>query len=393
MKYFITTLVAKIIYLISKTFKIGAGYTWAGHIALKICPNILEHRNFIFHKGLVLITGTNGKTTTTKLLTHFLTSHSYKTISNNSGANLLNGIVSHCILGTNLFGSFDYDYGVFEVDEFALPQVLKFLSPDILILLNLSRDQLDRYGEVDIIYNKWLVTLNELQTRPKVLFDSSTDIFRNILTEYRGAAHDFNLFSLNIETKDASVLFLSKFNKKNLKACLMTLDAFGLSFDTKSISSVLNGFSAAYGRGETISYEDIFFTLYLAKNPSSFNHNLEHILELTNNDSLTINNTALFIILNDNIPDGRDVSWIYDIEGPLLKSALSGFEIYISGTRRYDMAVRLTYAGLEISENNISLDILTSIKNIKNKYTNVIVLPNYSSMLQLRKLLTGKAIL
>ncbi len=392
MKYLITTLIAKIVYLISKTFKIGAGYTWAGHIALKMYPNILEHRNFIFHKGFVLITGTNGKTTTTKLLTHFLTTHSYKTISNNSGANLLNGIVSHCILGTNLFGSFDYDFGVFEVDEFALPQVLKFLSPDILILLNLSRDQLDRYGEVDIIYNKWLVTLNELQTRPKVLFDSTTEIFRSILTEYNGSAQDFNLSPLNIDVKGASV-FLSKFNKKNLKACFMTLNDFGLSFDAKSISSVLNGFSAAYGRGETISYLNIFFTLYLAKNPSSFNHNLEHILELKNNDFLTINNTALFIILNDNIPDGRDVSWIYDIEGPLLKSALSGFEIYISGTRCYDMAVRLHYAGLGISENNISLDILTSIKNIKSKYTNVIALPNYSSMLQLRKLLTGKAIL
>ena len=139
-------LLAKLISFLCKKLNLGAGGTWPGEIALRLDPNILSK---IAPKNVILVAGTNGKTTTTLMIKHLLGS---RVITNASGANLLNGIVSAIIISPpGDLPAGRQGWGVFEVDENTLPIVLKFIKPKIIVLLNLFRDQLDRYGEVDTI--------------------------------------------------------------------------------------------------------------------------------------------------------------------------------------------------------------------------------------------------
>src|SRR3990167_6761454 len=167
----------RIISWFGRIFNLGAGGTWPGEVALILNPNILQGLVAHIKKGIIVVAGTNGKTTTSLMIVKILEQHGYSVVHNSSGANLLNGVVSACIQKANWLGKLSADWGVFEVDENSLPQVLKQMqchsehseessesvrsdaaldaSPSvqhdrkslILVLLNLFRDQLDRYGE------------------------------------------------------------------------------------------------------------------------------------------------------------------------------------------------------------------------------------------------------
>jgi UDP-N-acetylmuramyl tripeptide synthase len=156
----------------------------------------------------------------------------------------------------------------------------------------------------------------------------------------------------------------------------------------KSVS-LLSDFNPAYGRGEEIKYKGKCYRVLLSKNPASFNNNLDALLEGT------ISYDTVFFILNDNIPDGRDVSWIYDVDPERIRKTCTGKKVFISGLRCLDMSVRLTYSGTEFSVQNVvpslnvSVKMLTEDKEVKN----IAVLPNYSSMLGLRKIIVGREIL
>ena len=165
-----------------------------------------------------------------------------------------------------------------------------------------------------------------------------------------------------------------------------------MGIDDESILKALKTFEFAYGRGEKLTYDDKKWRVLLAKNPASFNNNLDIIL------SGEVEADIVLFIFNDKIPDGRDVSWIYDIEPEKLQKACGGKSIYISGTRAMDMAVRLKYAGVGVKEENIFESVEDVVRTISSDKAaaaakTVLALPNYSAMLQLRKVLTGKAIL
>ena len=138
--FFLITLFAKVSSISLKLLKLGHGYTWPGHFILKIFPNILVSLNNKYPKGLIFISGTNGKTTTTKLITHLLRKRGLRVTTNASGANMLNGVLSSFLLNTTFTGKISSDIGVFEVDEFNLSLLLKKVTPDVLVLLNLTRD-------------------------------------------------------------------------------------------------------------------------------------------------------------------------------------------------------------------------------------------------------------
>ena len=133
-------LIGKFIIFLSNNFNLGSGSTWPGHLALKInakfIPNILENSK----TRIIVICGTNGKTTTGKLTASILEGAGKKVLQNNAGANLLNGLASTLVSGTSLFGKLSYNYLVFETDENALPQILNNLTPDYLVCLLLYRD-------------------------------------------------------------------------------------------------------------------------------------------------------------------------------------------------------------------------------------------------------------
>lgn len=373
--------ISKLVYLLINLTNKGAGYTWPGHMALKIYPRILRSKKIRFQKGLVLISGTNGKTTTAKLLVHILKESSFFVVSNSSGANLKNGIVSSILLSSTLKG-LDQDYGVFEVDEFALPEILRELSPNVLILLNLSRDQLDRYGEIDTILAKWKKAIDTLPDKTSLVIDGNQKEIMDICGDSSKNVHSFDAN----ESILGNTNLKGSFNARNISASVMTCSLLGLSEDI--VLSSIRTFKPAYGRGEQIEYLGTTYNIFLAKNPASFNYNLEVVRAL--DDSLS---TILFV-LNDNIPDGRDVSWIYDIDSEQLANSFKNKNLYFAGTRGADMALRMKHAGLNVSELSVFPTLNLAFKflalaNLKD----VLVLPNYSAMLDIRDFLLGRRIL
>lgn len=383
--FLIILYLAKISNLVINLFKLGSGLTWPGHLALKLYPKSLKVSLDRLSKGYVLIAGTNGKTTTSKLIAHALQKQGLKVVSNKSGANLLNGILSAVLLDMGLFGKPKSDIGVFEADEFILPSILSQTPPRILLLLNLSRDQLDRYGEIDIIFDRWLKVLKKVNGDFPIVADISQEEFKKLPEFYKGKTVYFNE-SINFLEKTK---LTGKYNAKNLNACLVVCSLMG--FDVNSCAESLSDFNPAYGRGEEVKYKNQTYKILLAKNPASFNNNLSMLLE----EGFSFPYDSLVFILNDNIPDGRDVSWIYDVSPVGLQkvcSACSEKNIFIGGTRCYEMATRLRYAGAEVLKENIFQDLPTLLKKISASQK-IVVLPNYSAMLEFRKLILGRSIL
>lgn len=378
--YLLITVLTKLTNQIIKILKLGAGYTWPGHLALKLDSNLLRNKRLHPSKGFIFIAGTNGKTTTSKLITHILRKKGLKVVTNKSGANLLNGIVSELILESDLLGRSRCDVGVFEVDEFTLPHLLKQVSPRGLLLLNLSRDQLDRYGEIDTIFNSWKEAISKLDRGIHIIYDSTQNIFEGIGSIYKGKTTKFSVSKSLVEDLD----LFGEHNSKNVKAALTVVGDFGVTKEEGL--EILKDFKPAYGRGETIEYKDTLFQVFLAKNPASFNNNLKLLL------SKEVKTKTILFILNDDIPDGRDVSWIYDVDTSSLREACKEKDIFISGKRCFDMAVRLMYAGIPIMKNQVFENLKEAVIGVSTK-NEVLVFPNYSAMLEIRKILIGRKIL
>ncbi len=382
----ITSIIAKIISKVLYVLNIGSGGTLPGYITLKLFPSILTKFSGKF-KSIILITGTNGKTTTTKIITSILRDKGYKVISNSSGSNLERGIVTTLLNNTDFFGNLKGDIAVLEVDEFNLPITYSKLGANHIVLLNLSRDQLDRYGETDTILRKWVDMFNT--TKPTSYYTTihcykDQREFMSLRTSI-SKKYPILYFESNSNMTSESKIH-SLHNSINAAAAYSVLSNFNISLGEVRVS--LNSMEHAYGRGEEVTYKQVGFQIYLAKNPSSYNNNLSHLITSAPNFD------AIYFILNDKLPDGRDVSWIYDIDPKMLLKFIGKRSIYISGTRYLDMAIRLQYAGAFIDKLNININhekILNKI--IKSGYKSVVIFPNYSSMLEIRKILVGRSIL
>ena len=183
-----------------QTFNLGNGSTWPGHIALKANKNFV--RDVLSRSDIktILIAGTNGKTTTTALIRKGLEENGKTVIQNESGANLLNGVASTLLLHSKFavraqsivpLPYLPYDVAIFEVDENALPHVLKQMSPDYLLLLNLFRDQLDRYGEVNIIAENWKKSFKNLDKKTTLIVNADDPLVASLgLSSWSGKDHD-----------------------------------------------------------------------------------------------------------------------------------------------------------------------------------------------------------
>ncbi len=412
---------AKSISFISKVFRLGAGATWSGEIALRLDPQILSK---IAPKNIILVAGTNGKTTTTLMIKQILGDG---VVTNASGANLTNGIVSAIITSPRA------DWGVFEVDENSLPIVLSALSfrsksrnPEkktwipgqarddrkvILVLLNLFRDQLDRYGEVDTIADNWkkalgnfsgqlianaddplIASLGNKKTMYFGLNDASqymekmehaTDssfcprcgtklVYKGMYYSHIGDWHCPKCKNkrpdLDISTWEYPLPGL--YNRYNTLAAVAVAQSLGIPSD-------LAGFHPAFGRQEEFMIGGKKVKIFLSKNPAGFNESLRTVIQL--------GAKQILFVLNDRIPDGRDVSWIWDVDFEMVPENV---KVFASGDRVYDMALRLKYAGVR------DVGVIREIGDIRESMQNdVYILATYSAMLDVRKILTGKKIL
>lgn len=411
--------------IISKTINflnLGHGSTWPGHIALNSNKNFIKDLLRNSKIKIILIAGTNGKTTTSKLLQSILKEDNKKIILNESGANLLNGIASALILNSSIFGKVKKDFAIFETDENTLPQILKELTPDILVLLNLFRDQLDRYGELDTIASKWKLAIEKLPKKTALILNSNDPLIAylgNNKSLYFGLDEKSNISQIqdwadsvfcpkcnsklefekiyfshignwkclncglnapDIDLKKVYSPLLGTYNKYNALAAVLTAETLGVSQNI--IEKALKNFNPAFGRQEEIKINGKKIKIFLSKNPTGFNESLRTVS----------NGKSILLVLNDRIPDGRDVSWIWDVD---FENLIKNFRsIVISGDRAYDLALRLKYASSKKFETIDSIEkaLKKALENTPQNQT-LYIFPTYSAMLETRKILTGKKIL
>lgn len=445
----ILILLGKLIIKTSKILNLGAGSTWPGHIVLILNDRFIED---VVNKNknlkVIVIAGTNGKTTSTALLKFLLEKSGHTVFTNSEGANLLNGVASSIINSADIFSRLKYDFAIFESDEFNLPLLLKKISPDKVLILNLFRDQLDRYGEVNTIALKWLESLKTLSAKTEVFingddpqlyfigsklsqkvqyFGVKTNLMKlkNIphdvdsifcpvclsLLHYQrfSFAHLGNFYCSNCQFKrSGKIIDFSQekilypmeglYNVYNTNAVLLLIKSL-VSVETKDINQWLKTFTPAFGRQEEIIYKNRRVFLLLSKNPAGFNQSIQTVNEIIKKPSFvplsgTSKGKANFlIILNSQIPDGLDVSWIWDVDFQPIFNVVKN--IYLAGDRVYDMNLRLRY---EKEKNKILTfeklsEAIESIVNKTEEGERLFILPTYSAMLEVRKILIGKKFL
>ncbi|MGL4572352.1 MAG: MurT ligase domain-containing protein [Clostridium sp.] len=439
-KSVISIISSKIVLFISKNFLKG-GSTFPGRVALKLDRNILK----TVSKGykVVLVTGTNGKTTTTSMITNILKENNFEVITNNTGANLFPGIVA-CFIDNFKFSSNNTTkYAVIEVDEANVKFITEYISPELLTVTNLFRDQLDRYGEVYTTLTKILEGVTKSPTTKLVLngdesllgkldLKNPTDFYGFSVPVKEGTKLDVNAdskfckfckspYEYNFITYNHLGDFYCPscgYKRPNLKYSVneiinitpdyseVVINGSNITISQSGVYNIYNGLCAysiakelgvsdaviakslgkqdsSFGRQETINIDGKNVKIILVKNPAGYNQAL---------DTLCLNEepfSALFM-LNDNYADGRDVSWIWDVNFEKLHT-LPMNNVFVSGMRMYDMAVRLKTAGLNKDKFILEEDYEKLTDKIKEcDDTNIYILATYTAMINYRKHLHSK---
>lgn len=395
-------LVGKSITKASRTLKIGGGSAAPGLYALKIDPNLVEKLIKQIPKNII-ITGTNGKTTTARILSHLARETGLKVIRNHTGSNLERGIASALINGVNLSHprvGLSRHLGVWELDEFAFNALAPKIKADIIVFLNVSRDQLDRYGEVDKVVSRWCETLSKLDPKTIVLINKNEPDLQKIKQYFKGTVQEFgdikNIKTNGLEGSQFELLINHKSYIINLAlpgiyhiydAVAAIFAAYYLNLPIHRLTNTLSHFQPAFGRFEKLTFGYIF----LIKNPAGATLVFETIAPQIKSQD------RLLFVLNDNLADGTDVSWIWDVELENFRAKSRAksreYTIYVSGTRAYDLAVRLKYAGF----NPKSISVIPKLENalqearrgLKGK---LFILPTYTALLNLQKILTKQGL-
>lgn len=454
MRKFFAIIIGKILIKTIRFFNIGGGSALPGLLIEKIYPDILSNysSNF-FTKGIIVITGTNGKTTTSSLISNILEKKGFKVLNNFSGSNLPRGIISSIIEKTEISNKKKFDFGVFEVDEAATKILIPQLNPDIIVVTNLFRDQLDRYGELDktasIIFeainsnknkqqivilngNDPLIVSYAKKINAKILFfgiektdysvESVIDMkycplcnkeltfsprfyghlgnYSCLYCGFKTPEFDFCADSIKIQD-DFSLYF-----KLNIKGYSKTYEINPLLFGFFNIFNITGAFSVLY----SLNIEPEFIKTTIEKTKfvfgrmEKFTYDGKDILILLGKNPVGFaeninvvnfdkNQKTYLIILNDKFADGTDISWIWDV--PFEKISKESL-IVSSGIRASDMALRLKYAQIPTKNikkiNEIPRAFHESL-NLTKKGKTLYILPTYSAMLELRKYLIKKDII
>lgn len=426
-------------YFVSRLVKLakkGNSTSFPGLAIEKRYPSLLKDLTQDFDK-IILISGTNGKTTTRAVINHFYQSQSISICSNLGGANLVRGIATSLLLNRDFFGKPKSKIGIFEVEEASLPIITKYLKVNTLILTNLFRDQLDAYGEIDKTLDYFRQSLYNLNFPPKNTLTTSgqnssqkfhTDLIINgedgnlvdLVGEFGVVAKTFAIEADNTQKPK----YESKFKNKNLDKITAVaknisqhemqtsfeihtqdkvesiqtqlpgtyniyniLAAYLATKETfkEGIKDLITSFKPAFGRGEKIKLKDQSLSLFLIKNPAGMDQVLNLIKDNFENKAVN-----LAICINDNIADGKDVSWLWDVDIENFVATQKIDQIYTSGNRALDMLLRLEYSNLEVEKNQAKEDFAELLKAIRSSKKDFLVLCNYTAMLEFRELLATK---
>lgn len=448
----------------------GGGTALPGLVAQKVYPGVLRDITRQLPAGSLMVSGTNGKTTTTRMIGSILEAAGLAPLHNRSGSNLERGLISTLVEAASPTGSLPgrYRSGLFEVDEAAMPLVLGAIKPKVLLLNNLFRDQLDRYGELDTIYSKWRAVLHKLGPTSNLVLNADdpaisaltlspimrahvltfgVDDARYALGELPHAAdsilcprcasrlhYDMVLLShlghwscpecglarpmpdvvatkvrlngtdssdLEVKTPQGNLAITVRvpglYNVYNALAAIAASIGFGVTL--ADIKTGLESFTSAFGRIERVAIPGEGgkgLLMALVKNPVGFNEVIRMLFEPVDAQASgpkaeAVSPRHLLIIINDLIADGRDVSWLWDVDFETLSTSTQGVaRVDVSGIRGDDMALRLKYAGVDAS--SIYTD--KSMGGALDKAVGALpaggtlyVLPTYTAMLEFRKML------
>ena len=408
----ISTIIGKSVKKVAKLR--GGGSALPGLVIEKIDPKFIQRTLADLPQGVVIISGTNGKTTTTKIVVELLESVGLKVFTNRTGSNFSRGVAAALLDEVNIRGKLDADIAVLELDEAWAVKFVQIVRPRFSLLLNVMRDQLDRFGEIDntaallqkiaeatsdtVVLNRddpRIFKISEHIQAKKVFFGTTSELLQLMPTDdtlkygtavaNQSVAADVLLKKINaqqatfqIDNKeiDVDLQLTGVYNLLNAAAAVALARQIAGPEITDTILSALENIKPAFGRGETIYLNGTPIELILVKNPSGFR------LALL---SFAKNNSATMIAVNDNYADGRDVSWFWDVDFSLLKNVA-----IISGARAYDMALRLQYDDISIGkiDTNISKALEDFINTDPDEPKQIFC--SYTAMTTIRRLLSEK---
>lgn len=391
----------------------NGGSALPGLVIEKTNPNFVKEVLSKLPYGVVVVSGTNGKTTTTKIVTELLQKQGLKVFTNKSGSNFVRGVISAILNNIKLSGKFDYDIAVLELDEAHAVKFCEVVPINYALLLNVQRDQLDRFGEIDhtadllqkvaaaarkeVVLNREDPRVGKIKADHPVYFGLSETLLKKFPS-------DDNLIEkteVKVSDKPAKVVF-EKLSKNHA-----TYNIDGKNYSTDlTLKGIYNAYNAAgalaicatilpdvtpaefvkdlakiesaFGRGEVFEVNDSEAEILLVKNPSAFQLSIA---------SFADDDHDYMIAINDNIADGRDVSWLWNVDFSKLKNIKM-----TAGIRATDMALRLKYDNIHVAK--IEEDLETAVKKFtrSNKKPKRIF-ATYTAMLEIRKIISGKSIL
>jgi UDP-N-acetylmuramyl tripeptide synthase len=428
---------------LSRLVGAGGGTTVPGKLLWKLDPGAVDRLAARLPRGSALISATNGKTTTAAMVARIL-DPSVRLAHNSSGANLVSGVAS------TLLASRDAELGLFEVDEAALPEVARRLHPHAVLLGNLFRDQLDRYGELELVAQRWRETVRELPAGAALVVNGDDPQVGDLagerpgstvfglddprhaspelqhaadskwcvrcgtpytyaaayighLGDYRCPACGHARPQLDLRAREIELQGLERasfelvtpegtrrielgvpglYNVYNALAAASLARALDAPLD--AVQAGLQGFSAAFGRFERIAIGERSLLVLLIKNPAGANE-VVRTLVAGRRPSL------LLVALNDEIADGRDVSWIWDVDFEPLLEGLG--RLIASGERAAELALRFKYAGLPTD----AIEVVPSLDEALDRGLELtpageelVALPTYTAMLALRDLVARR---
>jgi len=393
----------------------GGGSALPGLVVERLDPSFLPWVLGKLPRGVVLVSGTNGKTTTTKIVVELLESQGLKVFTNPSGSNFIRGVLASVVSQVSLTGKLNADIAVLELDEAHAVRFVKLVKPRYSLLLNVMRDQLDRFGEIDTTA-KMLETIAMATTETVVInredsrlrkiganmsnvsyyglsdevrtsFPSDDELYANadeaphpelppayvILTD---VAESHASFTIGDTTHDASLILRGSYNVFNAAGAIaLTRVVCGTELRTDALFARLSTVRPAFGRGETLTVNGKPCELVLIKNPGGFRLALS---------SFNPTGYATMIAINDAYADGRDVSWLWDVNCDSLRP--EGVST-VSGVRAYDMALRLTYDDVPFT--TIEPDLTQAVSSFiaANADAPKRIYCTYTAMLKIRSLL------
>jgi UDP-N-acetylmuramyl tripeptide synthase len=354
------------------------GNALPGLVVEKVFPGYLARAMARLPEGVVVVTGTNGKTTTTKMIATVLDER-LRVLTNDTGSNFVRGAITATVEHASWSGRLPYDVAVFELDEAWAVRFVGQVPPRRALLLNVMRDQLDRFGEIDATARllgsvaaatTGHLVLNRDDERVAALAAATSaavsyygvapelrELFPTDEELYGGPVHVSALpaavelrslpdaaqpsCTLRIGGEDHDVVLRAEGPHNAQNACGAAAAALSFGFDAATVLAGLSRVSPAFGRGQSFDVDGRLVTLQLVKNPAGFRQTLRTLDGAAPPD-------AIVVAINDDYADGRDVSWLWDVDFTGLASLPARRST--AGTRAADMAVRLRYDDVAVDE-------------------------------------------